>query len=159
MGIGKLIAVFGIILALFAGVVFYQYNSKAVKGTATKNQTANVTINNKKFKVELARTDKEKQIGLSNHKSLPQDQGMLFIFDKPGSYYFWMKNMKFPIDIIFIKDDKIVSISKNAKPPAQGDANPPLIKPAGEVNRVLEINAGLADKNKFKSGDSVKIDL
>ncbi len=159
MSMNKLIVIFGIILVIFAGVVFFQFNSKPAEKSSLKNSSTTVKINNHTFKVELAQTPKEQQAGLSGREKLAEDEGMLFIFDKPDYYNFWMKNMKFPIDIIFLKDDKVISVGENAKPPATGDTNPPIIKPAGPVNKVLEINSGLSKKYDIKKGDSVEIKL
>ncbi len=167
MSINKLIIIFGIILVIFAGVVFFQFSSKTTKKTPAKHVTTSttttnaantVTINNHTFKIETAKSSKEQQAGLSGRNSLPADHGMLFVFDKTDYYNFWMKNMKFPLDIIFIKDDKIISIEKNATPPS-GESNPPIIKSGGDVNKVLEINAGLSDKYNIKKGDNLEINL
>lgn len=109
-----------------------------------------VEIKGHDFQVELAKTDKDKEIGLSKYESIPQDKGMLFVFTKPGFYPFWMKNMKFPIDIIFIDNNKIVTIYENL----------PINKltiysPTQSSDKVLEINANLSKKYGFKVGDSV----
>ncbi|HVF69876.1 MAG TPA: DUF192 domain-containing protein [Xanthomonadales bacterium] len=153
MSLNKLFVIFGIILVIFAGVVFFQVNSRS---DASKNT---VKINNRTFNVEVVNTPDKQQLGLSGRNSLPKNQGMLFVFDKTDYHTFWMKNMKFPIDIIFIKDGKIVSIAKNAQPPKPGEGNLPLYKSGGAINKVLEINAGLSDKHKMKPGDKVEIKL
>jgi len=164
MSLNKLIIIFGVILVIFAGIVFFQFSAKPNKKSEsqtsqTQAPSNSVTINNHTFKVELAKTAKEQQMGLSGRDSLSQDQGMLFIFDHPDYYNFWMKNMKFPLDIIFINGSKIVSIVKNAKPPQSPNVNPPVLKPEGLVDKVLEINGGLTDKYNIKKGDVVKIKL
>jgi uncharacterized protein len=163
MSLNKLFIVFGIILVIFAGVVFYQFrsNSNTRTGGAAQSTNKNATarINNKTFKLEIADTPAAQQKGLSGRDSLAQDQGMLFVFDKADYYSFWMKNMKFPIDIIFIRGDKIVSISKNAVAPKSADASLPIYKPEAPVDKVLEINSGLSDKHNIKKGDKVEIKL
>lgn len=60
-----------------------------------------VEVKGQTFKVAIADTDEKRTKGLSGRDNLAQDQGMLFLFDKPGNYPFWMKDMRFPIDIIF----------------------------------------------------------
>ena len=68
-----------------------------------------------------------------------------------------MKDTQIPLDIIFVNDDKIVYIAKNA-PPQTGNKNQlPIYTPPSEVNKVLEINGGESDKNKFKTGDTVTL--
>lgn len=107
-------------------------------------------INGHKFQLEIVKTEKDKQIGLSKYKSLPQDHAMLFVFDKPGLYAFWMKDMKFPLDIIFISGNKIVTVHRNL--PVN---NLTLYSPTEVSDKVLEINAGLSAKYGFKPGDTV----
>ncbi len=106
------------------------------------------------FKIKVAQTDQEKQIGLSQTKDLPNDYGMLFTFSSPGYYPFWMKEMKYPIDIIYIKDNKVVKLYKNV--PAPKDSKPlPIYVPEVPADKVFEINAGLAEKYKIKEGDTI----
>lgn len=119
-------------------------------------QHPTATINKHAFSLIVAKEAKDVEIGLSNKTSLPQDQGMLFVFTKEDIYPFWMRDMKFPLDIIFIKDDKIVTIVQDAQPPAQPLDNVPLYKPSSPVNKVLEINAGLSKKYDIKEGDVVQ---
>lgn len=120
-------------------------------------QTATATINNRVFKLLVARTEEEKQIGLSKFDSLPKDKAILFIFEKADFYHFWMRDMKFPIDIIFINDDKIVTIHQDLKSPKSQDENIPTYTSDEPADKVLEINAGLSKKYNFKKGDKVKV--
>ena len=101
MSLNKIIIGFIVILLVFSGFIVYQVN---------KNPTpaSKVMINNHTFSVEIATTSAQQQQGLSGRNSLPQNQGMLFIFKTAGRYAFWMKGMKFPLDIIFINNNKIV---------------------------------------------------
>lgn len=62
-----------------------------------------VTPTNNNIAVRIADTSETRGLGLSGFSSLPKDQGMLFIFPSPGYYPFWMKDMKFAIDIVWIK--------------------------------------------------------
>ena len=118
-----------------------------------KNPTA--TINNQTFKVLLAETSAQQIKGLSDREKLDQDTGMLFVFPQKAPYSFWMKNMKFAIDIIYIDDDTIVDIFNNVPLP-QADINPlPTYSPQADANYVLEINANLSKKYGFKVGDKV----
>lgn len=114
-----------------------------------------VTINNQTFNVEIAKDDKSRQVGLSNRKSLKEKEGMLFVFQDKGRYSFWMKDTEIPLDIIYINDNKIVHIVKNAPPQKGKEGQLPIYTPPTEANYVLEINGGLSDKNQFKNGDRV----
>lgn len=115
-----------------------------------------VTINKTTFDVEIVKTDKDKEIGLTKYPSIAQNQGMLFLFDTPGFYVFWMKNMKFPIDLIFIHDTTVVSLVENATPPEK-DANITTYSPDSSSDKVLEINAGLIKKYNIHKGDQIKL--
>jgi len=116
-----------------------------------------VTIRGHTFAVELAKTDEQKQKGLGDRATLEKDTGMLFFFDTAKVETFWMYGMEFPIDIIFINDDKIVTIYKNVPIP-QKDILPDQYERYSSkqpVNRVLEVNAGLALQYGFEEGDRV----
>lgn len=152
MSLNKIIIVFIIILIAFAGFIFFQFSKASVP-------TSKVIIGEHTFNVSVAKTTEELQKGLSERNSLPQEQGMLFVFDQPADHSFWMKGMKFPIDIIFINNDKIVSISKNAQPVKDENATLPLYNSGASADKVLEINAGLSDKYGFKPGDQIKLEL
>ena len=138
------------LLILVTAIVFLNYNYQNKK-------TPQVTINNHIFNLAIAKTDTEKEIGLSKYKNIPQNFGMLFPFGKPDYYSFWMKNMKFPIDIIFIRNNKIVTIFKNASPPKSNNELLPIYRNQNLSDTVLEINTGLSDKYNFKSGDLIKL--
>jgi hypothetical protein len=114
-------------------------------------------INNHSFKLELAITNSQKSKGLAKYEKISNDFGMLFLMGKADYYNFWMKDMKFPIDIIYIKDDKIVDLFKNVENPKSKSEIPKSVKPKFPADKILEINAGLSNKYNFKKGDSVKI--
>src|ERR1035437_1569486 len=138
------------LLILVTAIVFLNYNYQNKK-------TPQVTINSHIFNLAIAKTDTEKEIGLSKYRNIPQNFGMLFPFGKPDYYSFWMKNMKFPIDIIFIRNNKIVTIFKNASPPKSNNELLPIYRNQNLSDTVLEINTGFSDKYNFKTGDLVKI--
>lgn len=125
----------------------------------TKDQKPTITIRNHTFVVELTDTQSEQERGLSYRSSLDEGSGMLFVFEKPQILTFWMKGMEFPLDIIFIRDNKIITIYKNVPKPAPNTqlGNLPRYSPKEPANYVLEINAGLSEKYDFQEGDSVEI--
>src|SRR4051812_4294355 len=132
----KVIIIFGILLVIFGGFLFYQYGSQLSSTMKTNGST--VTIGNHPFAVEVVKTDLDRQIGLTKYQAIASNQGMLFLFDTPGFYTFWMKGMKFPIDIIFIHDDTIVSFVENATVTSPNDPQPLTYKPESSANKVLE---------------------
>lgn len=145
-----LLVVVIIIFALSRGTNLLQF------GTGTKGATAK--IENKTYKLILTKTDAERIKGLSGRNSLAAGEGMLFTFSQKNKYAFWMKGMKFPIDIIYIDDNKVVDFVENAPAPSSGqDASTlPIYKPSSPANYVLEINANEITKNKIKKGDTVE---
>ncbi len=113
-------------------------------------------INGTKINLIIVKKDSDKQKGLSGRKSLSEKDGMLFVFDRPGKYGFWMKDMLFPIDIIYIDNDKVVYVVKDA--PIGGQTKPLTIyRPSEPANYVLELNAGQSDKLKIQKGTTVKL--
>ncbi|MBI2013214.1 MAG: DUF192 domain-containing protein [Candidatus Colwellbacteria bacterium] len=129
-----------------------------VSGTAAveiiKPAPPYVQINDIKIPVDLAQTEAEVQKGLSGLASLEAEKGMLFIFSKPDYYRFWMPDMNFPIDIIWLSQNTIAGIHKNVSNRFDSK-NPKFYTPPQPVSRVLEVNAGFADFNNIKTGDPV----
>jgi hypothetical protein len=118
-----------------------------------------VTLEGRVFHVDLADTMAKRMRGLSGRVSLTDDQGMLFIFPSPDRYSFWMKDMKFAIDIVWISGTTVVDVTENVPPPAPGQStlSLPMYSPAVPADKVLEINAGLADKLGIGAGDRAAI--
>ncbi len=144
-------------LLIVLGVMHLTQNYLNREGTFSFfKKTPIVTINGNNFRVIVATSQQEREIGLSETKQLSQNQGMIFLFDKPDYYPFWMKNMKFPIDIIYINKDIIMTIKSNVQLPKDNKENPTIYTPTAPSDKVLEIQAGLSEKYNFKNGDKVK---
>jgi len=109
----------------------------------------NSTIN---LDIEVAKNESERMKGLMDRFSLPDNAGMLFIFEREEPRSFWMKNTYISLDIIYINSNKeIVSIQKYAQP--RTTSSIPSEMPAMYV---LEVNAGFADKYGLKPGDKIE---
>jgi hypothetical protein len=116
-------------------------------------EITSVQIGGQNVKVDLALTALAQEQGLSGRMSLAENQGMLFVFDTPGKYDFWMKDMNFPIDMIWLGEDMhIVYIKKDARPELYPETYGPSASD-GNVKYVLEVSDGFADKNNLKVGD------
>lgn len=150
------IGAFALLIIVVLAIFFSQRYIGNTSGLSL-GQKATATVENQTFNLLLARSDEEKQVGLSNKASLDKNTGMLFVFDKPDYYSFWMRNMKFPIDIIYLNGDKVVTVHKNV-PPASENTTPTIYKPSEPADKVLEITAGLADEFGIEKGDLVKIE-
>ena len=146
----KLIAVYVLLIVAVILLAIFRTGGNISLPNPFKG-SAQAQIGDKKIKLILAKSDKDRMKGLSGRNSLPEDQGMLFIFEKKGTYGFWMRDMKFNIDIIFIDDNKVVNIVENAPSSAQAP-NLTVYHPDSPVNRVLELNAGGAKKYDIKKG-------
>lgn len=123
---------------------------------STPNTVKDFKIGDVSIKVEMANDSAKRQTGLGGRDSLAENTGMLFVFEKPLRPQFWMKNVKFPLDIIWIKNNIVVDIIKNAAVPVPGvtdDALPRYV-PNQEVDMVLEVNAGFVDSKGIKNGDT-----
>jgi len=107
--------------------------------------------------VEVADTTAKREIGLSEHATLQESDGMLFLFRERGIYTFWMRGMAFPIDILWLRDDVIVDMDEEVRV----DTDLPLrtYAPDEPVDRVLELTAGFAKRHQLRVGDRLEIDL
>ena len=106
----------------------------------------------KNLDIEIADDEYQTQTGLMYRDFIGQDQGMLFVFPEADYRAFYMKNTKFPLDIIYVDaDKKIVSFQKDAQP--NNETSLPSNVPA---KYVLEVNAGLADKWQLEVGDKIE---
>lgn len=116
-------------------------------GAKSEKKTKTITINGRPFYVELADTPLARQRGLSGREKLAKDEGMLFVFNYPSNYAFWMKDMKFDIDLVYIFDRTVVDIKR-------GEYKNPwaVISSAEKFDKVLEV---LPD-SKIKVGDVVE---
>jgi uncharacterized protein len=120
---------------------------------------AYVRIDGKQFFVDVARTDEQKEKGLDIYNQLPLRRGMIFPFSTTDYFTFWMKGMKFPIDILYINENKVVDIFPEVPYPKTSSETPAIVKSGQKANYVLEINAGLSQKYHFKKGDDIEIHL
>jgi uncharacterized membrane protein (UPF0127 family) len=103
--------------------------------------------------VELARSPVEKGRGLSGRPNLPPGQGMLFVYEQSQPIGIWMKDMRFSLDILWIRDGRIVHIEKNAPPLTS--TGPETVYTA-TADLVLEVPAGFTTREKIRIGDSAK---
>lgn len=115
--------------------------------------TAKVRINDQLFYVDVAATPAEKAKGLGGRKTLAPNHGMLFPYDHKEKYGFWMKDMQFPIDIIWIEGNIVAEVTHNVPVDSEPHKS---YQPYVAVDKILELNAGEASKYNIKQGDKVK---
>jgi len=105
--------------------------------------------------VEVADTDEERGRGLSDREMLQEGWGMLFVFERPGRYSFWMYRMHFPLDIIWLDSEGYVVYVVEDAQPCSMDGPCKTYDPTSEAKYVLEVNAGWVKKVGLKIGDQL----
>jgi uncharacterized membrane protein (UPF0127 family) len=118
-----------------------------------------LSVDNVTFNVEIASTTLEETRGLSFRPSLGPTDGMLFIFGSGTIQTFWMKDMNFPLDMIWISGNTVVGFAQNAPAPAAGTQiwQLPIYSSPSDTDKVLEVNAGTVAKYNIRVGDTVVI--
>ncbi|MBI4094378.1 MAG: DUF192 domain-containing protein [Candidatus Liptonbacteria bacterium] len=152
-----------VLLACGIGILLGVFAFFSVLANQRDAAQAIVSLAGKTFSVLIADTAIERTRGLSGRPSLREDEGMLFLFESPGAYGFWMKGMRFPIDIVWIRGDRVVGITEHVPVPTSALNLPTYYPPepvdpvrdriSNGVDAVLEINAGLAARHGFQIGD------
>ncbi len=122
----KIILIIILVLILISIVFLFNHDKKIITP-------------NKNFSVLIADTEQSRQLGLSNTNSLDKNSVKLFIFDKPDYYGFWMKDMLYPIDIVFLDTNmQVISYIDNADPASY----PETFYPERPALYVIEMNTG-----------------
>jgi uncharacterized protein len=154
----KVFAVFLIALAAFMlhYAITYETNINSVENNQSALRFRSVKIGDLLVKAELADTEVRRIRGLSGRGGLTDGQGMLFAFGSNDRHGIWMKDMNFPIDIIWIDQNyQIVGIAEEVSP----KTFPKVYKPEAPALFVLEIKAGLAKEFGLGLGDGVFFEL
>ncbi len=138
-----------IAIFLFLIVGFLAWKMSLSQGLQT------ITVGTTKLSVEVANTPQTIQKGLGQRDEIGSD-GLLFVLPSRGIPTFWMKDMRFPLDFVWIDTDTIVDTTENVDPQiGQSIKQLRIYSPSSPVTHVLEMNAGDVSKYKFKVGDKV----
>lgn len=142
---------------LIFGLVLVALGSWIIATALTAGpKSPQATINQVALNLEIADEPSEITVGLGGRDHLPDDAGMLFIMPEPIVPSFWMKDMKFPIDFIWIDEQQtIVAIT----PSIGVDSFPIVFSPPSAVKYVLEVNAGVSAHHGWLPGDQVELSL
>lgn len=139
---------------LFVAVVALVISFKTYPGCQSCGVKTDILIGKTPLAVEIADTPSERARGLSGRESLKEGEGMLFVFDEPSRVGFWMKDMNFAIDIIWIDaQGRVVGVEKGVKP----ESYPDTLIPPEEVKYVLEVPAYFSDTASINVGDVLTI--
>jgi len=131
---------------IFVGVLVY--------GALPHISYSTVQIRDHTIRVDIADTSESRAIGLGGRESLSKGEGMLFVFPDDGVYSFWMKDMVFAIDILWISSEgEIVDLKENISP----DTYPASFMPRSAARYVLELPAGTVEEYGLELGDIVRL--
>ena len=144
-------------LVLGLTVLFIFFGTFVVKNVGQNNPIQNIKIGEKNYNLEVVKSEEDLQKGLSKFEDISDNQGMLFIFDTPGRWNIWMKDMKFNIDIIFLNEkNEVVSLFKNVKFETHENVYQyRRYQPDYDSKYVIELKEGEIEKNKIKIGDKI----
>jgi len=145
----KIIVFLAALLLGLAGIYYFVLRD-------TKNNSSVITVGGKRISVEVVDTIPKQILGLSGRESLCSNCGMVFVYHNPQIKNFTMKGMKFPLDIIFIRDGRVVETSTNIPFPKSGE-EPVIVRNREDADLVLEVNAGFVFKNSLKVGDPAQL--
>ena len=157
-----LFVLIGILFIL--GIIIYYFAASLIPAASRNNnfsqnissdvlKKGSLVLGGQTIKIELASTNQAQYKGLSNRDNLCADCGMFFDFPYKDKLNFVMRDMHFPLDIIFINDETILNIAANLAP--EGSKTNNIYSSISEANRVLEVNAGYCQKYGIKAGDKI----
>jgi uncharacterized protein len=172
-----MLVMIGVAGLLIAGVLLYSYPGNLITpvGQDSQNQQTlipeeirsgiheyqkvNITVNGKNLIADVSATNEQRTKGLTVKNTLTENEAMLFVFENEANHKFWMKDMKFPIDIIWISDDKrVVDIENNLQPCNSGPFCS-TYEPDGDSLYVLETVSGFAQKYGVAKDTLVEFEL
>ncbi|HXK10804.1 MAG TPA: DUF192 domain-containing protein [Vicinamibacteria bacterium] len=112
----------------------------------------------KVLQAEVMVNDEDRAMGLMFRPSLPPDRGMIFVFETADFHGIWMKNCKFPIDILWLDEERKIVHVAEAVPPCKADPCP-VYSPMRRASYVIELNAGQGRREKAVMGATVQFAL
>lgn len=145
-----------ILLTIFiTGCFSFFYLNTSSAGECGAYKIAEISIVNTTIRADVADNECKRTLGLSGRDPMGKGEGMLFKYDSEGARGIWMKDMKFPIDILWMnKDMAIVGIGQNVVP----ETYPKIFGEEYPANYVLEVPAGFAVKNHIVLGGIISIE-
>jgi uncharacterized protein len=138
-----------IILLSLCGIGLVTAVAFSILGTLQSNTVA-LRSGARRYTLQIATTPVQQHLGLGDRASLPRDEGMLFVFDRPGTQCFWMKDMHFPLDMIWLSGNKRIGYIKANISPA---TYPHVFCPSVPAQYVIELNAGQAAQAGMHTGE------
>jgi hypothetical protein len=150
--------------ALVGALVLQQQQPAPAPTTASQAQqqagqaqlpTRQASINSSQLTLEVASTSQARIHGLSNRLELPADHGMLFVFEARDRHRIWMKDMQFPLDILWLDEQlSVVDMKANARPASYPET---IFRPDEAARYVLELNAGSIERYEIERGTVLQL--
>jgi len=140
---------------LFVGIsVWVVMSAYSGPNGETQNQSAYLADDTYCLQLDIAGSPEKKRRGLSDRSTLAANEGMLFLYATSGRYGFWMKDMNFAIDIIWLdKDSRVVDLKREARP----ESFPETFRPDKSAKKVIEVVSGFTKTENINIGDRLKI--
>jgi uncharacterized membrane protein (UPF0127 family) len=148
----KIFIIFGIAFLLIL-ISFFIYGIASGPRLFKDHEKRTIKIGKVKYSLYVSDTESKRMQGLSDVAKMPKKQGMLFVFEKADTYGFWMKDMKFPLDMIFLRENQIVDLKQNILE----SSFPQIFYPISAVDAVIELNTGEIQKSGVHIGDVLKV--
>lgn len=142
-------------MRFFFSLIFIFFSMHVMgKPTAPQFAEKEISINDKKIRVEIADSPEKTSYGLMYRSKLPEDRGMLFIFPDESTRFFWMKNTFIPLSIGFFNAKKVLVDIQDMEPvTSEMVTSPPQYKSRQPAKYCLEVNRGWFKRNRIKIGD------
>ena len=135
---------------IFVIIILYSFLAFKSCISAAGNKNDKIIINGNILNIEIAETEKQRNTGLMNRKTLDKNSGMLFVFESDRKLSFWMKNTYIPLSIAFINSDGIIKEIRNMEPLSFES-----IVSKNNVRYALEVNRGYFQEKNIAEGDKV----
>lgn len=136
----------------FLSAIFFMSGCSARVGTSA--DTTSFCVPDTCFSLEVVRTPEDRARGLMFRERLDLDKGMLFVFDEPGEYSFWMKDTHIPLDMIWINSNNVIVEVEHDVPPCK-TVTCPSYGGNLESSMVIELNAGMAERYNISEGERI----
>jgi uncharacterized membrane protein (UPF0127 family) len=149
----------GVVAMLMAGIGYGFYRTIPTSVPTMTSTISSISFGTTTVTVEVANTNDARECGLSGRTGLADGSGLLFLFDTPGNYGFWMKDMLFDIDIIYIDaSSTVVTVDSHVPAASYQLPKPTVFYPSAPVSYVLEVPAGYAKAHDIVEGMRAKFD-
>lgn len=155
----QLAALFALLVATLFFAAWLTRGGLAPRIGPTPGPLSTMKVGDTTIKVGIADTPEEHEKGLAGREEIKDEEGLLFVMPPDSTPTFWMKGMKFAIDIIWIKDNAVIGVTENLPAPLPETPDSQLLRYqfSSPVDYVLEVKAGMTVKNNIKEGAAVEL--